>query len=248
MNIFKTIILPILVAPFWAAVLAFIPIIIHLIRNPLYSIRAELAFKKKIFLLQQDEQLQKERKSRLKGVKIIYGVCLGLFLGVGLINWILNGSFGLHPLDIISSTSVILFCFAVVTYLPFAAYLILKDPWRYKEEGPILTEIFVFYGGAILVFALIYFGYWLKSHAISLEIIEFLKSFFILIFASATISYLPILVYVFIQVKNPVRKKPIKLRIVFFIYCISFFLFSAVYMTNWYSAHVAPPDFVNLSE
>ena len=114
MNIFFSI--PLIF--FWSVVLSFVPAVIYLIINPLESIKAEELSSRNIFIIKQESALNKEKRKRNKGVCIIYSICLAITTCFALFNWARSGQAAIIPLDILSVTSGVFFCFAALTYLP----------------------------------------------------------------------------------------------------------------------------------
>jgi hypothetical protein len=128
-----------------------------------------------------------------------------------------------------------LFWVSILTYLPIGLYLILKNPWQYKEEGVCLTTIYIFYGVGLLIYSGIFAYHWLKSHHWFVTMGDGLASLLIVLFGAAVLSYLPILVYVYLQIARPYRQKPVHPNIIFVIYSLCFLLFSSIYLLNWVS-------------
>ena len=233
MSVLFGIFLKVFLLVFWPAVLAFLPIVIYLIFNPLASYRAETARKIGIFLVSKEFSLRREKKTRVRGAVIIYGICFWLILILYLFNFLQRGRFEIDPFNILSTVSIVLFCFAIATYLPFAYYLILKNPLRYAEEGKIFHRMFFAYGAGIFVFSCIYVLNWLRSRAIFLEFNETFFSILTVIFSSAALAYLPILFYVFVLLANPFKQKKVRASVIFIIYSTCFLIFSFLYIHGW---------------
>lgn len=228
MNIFFSI----LFLFFWSAVFSFIPSVIYLIINPLESFAAEKLSAKNIFVIKKEISLGQEKRRRNKGICIIYAVCFVFMVVLSLINWVRSGEAVVAPIDILSTISVILFCFAVLTYSPIVLYLVFKDPLRYKDEGVYLRRTFVGYGICIALFSMVYAHHWLKNKGILVGAWDLFSSLFICIFSAACLSYLPILVYILIKSRKP-GATGIRPSIIFVVFVISFLLFSGLYVKGW---------------
>lgn len=217
---------------FWAAVLAFVPSAIYLIINPLESIRAEKLISKNIFVLWEEINLSKQKLRRYNGVRIIYAACLVLMTLASLWNGFKSGRAGVMPFDILSTVSVVLFFFALLTYLPIVLYLTFKDPWRYKAEGAYLRRAFVGYGIGLLIFSVIYSNNWLGSQGLTVGRSELLSSLIVCVFGTAALSYLPTLAYVLIGARKRLVMS-VRPSVVFAIFVIFFILFSGLYIYGW---------------
>ncbi len=231
-NIFFSFLQGLPVVVFWSAVLSFIPVTFYLlVKNPpLY--RAEGVAAKGIFIIGQDAELKKEKKARTKIAAMIYGICFLLVSGVYLLN-LPGGSGGVNPFDILSTLSVLFFWFSVLSYLPIAVYLFIQDPWQYKEEGICLTRIYKVYGLGILIFSVFFAVHWLRSRNFSLQTEEIFISLLGMFFSSLIVSYLPILLYIYLKKANPCRIKKIHPNVIFMIYSVCFLIFSVIYAYNW---------------
>ena len=220
------------IVSFWSAVLAFIPVTFYLlVKNPpIY--RAEQIRERGIFILGDEGELQKNKKSRLTVILIIYGVSLAFLSGVYVMNC-KQETAGVNPFDILSTLSVLIFGGSVLTYLPMAIYLALKNPWRYKEEGVCLTWIYKVYGAGVLIFSIFFIFHWLRSNQLLVPAGEILSSVVIVLFGAAVLSYLPILGYVCLQIIRGYSGRVIHSSTIFVIYSVCFFIFSAVYLINW---------------
>lgn len=217
---------------FWSAVLSFAPTVFYLlIKNPpLYN--AEKMRDMGIFVIGQARTVLKAEKERVRTIGLIYGICVIFFIAVYFINAHANVQ-GIGPFDILSTASVILFGFSVITYLPALFYLMLKDPWRNREEGLCLTGIFIGYGICIMLFSSAFAWYWLAAHRMSLGFKEFLFSLFIVLFSALFIAFLPVCLYVYFKKANPFRPKKIHANVIFVIYSVCFIMFAAAFISNW---------------
>ena len=204
-----------------------------LIKNPpLY--KAERTRSRGIFILGDESRTQASKKSRTRTVLIIYGACVALFSCVYGLNR-LNGAGGLGPLDIASSVSVMLFGFSILSYLPFAIYLLWKNPWQYKEEGLCLNRMYFVYGGGLLIFSIFFAVHWLKTKGLSVAAVDVLWSVLIVFGGSAAVSCLPVLIYVYMKIIRPYKKDRIHPNTIFVIYSLCFLIFSSIYAVNWMS-------------
>ncbi len=167
-------------------------------------------------------------------IGIIYAACLVFFSFIYVFNQQQQVE-GIKPFDILSTLSVVFFWVSILTYLPIAFYLILKNPWQYKEEGVCLAAVYISYGVCILIFSGIFAFHWLKSHHFLIRVGDVVSSLLIIIFGSAVLSYLPILVYVFLRIINPYKQRQVHPNTVFVIYSVCFLLFSSIYVINWVS-------------
>ena len=228
MNIFLSI--PLLF--FWSAVFSFVPSAIYLIMNPLESIRAEELFLKDIFVIKKAVQFEKEKRKRSKGIGVIYGLCFVFMVFLSVVNWNRLGHAAVIPIDILSTTSVVLFCFAALTYFPVVLYLIFKAPWRYKEEGVYLRKAFVAYGISIFLFSMFYAYRWLTHKGFSAGGWDLVSSLFICVLSAAAISYIPILAYIMVKSRKR-RIRGIRPGVIFVIFSLSFLIFSGLYIQDW---------------
>ena len=218
---------------FWSAILSFVPITLYLllINPPLY--RAEQKHLLGIYIIKEEFLLTKRRRTRVKVAGGIYGICLLFFTAVYALNHAQYGHKGISPFNILSSISVIFFCISVLSYLPIAFYLFLKNPWKSKEEGFCLTGIYVAYGLCILIFSIAYGYIWLEERQLLVGAEDIFGSLATVIFCSALISYTPILIYIFLKLADPLKDKKIRPHVIFIIYSISFLFFSALYINKW---------------
>ncbi|OGX26290.1 MAG: hypothetical protein A2787_09185 [Omnitrophica WOR_2 bacterium RIFCSPHIGHO2_01_FULL_48_9] len=221
---------PILLIPFWSAVLSFIPVTLYLlfVNPPLNQIEQERL--RGIYVLKKDSRLLTGKKSRSWNVALIYGICFFLLTFVYFFNRTHYGHADVSPFNILSSVAIMFFWFSILSYLPFAIYLFSKDPWKAKEEGICLTRIYIAQGICILFFCVIYAYLWLKKKNMLVGIEEVLAALLITIFAAVVISYVPILAYVFFMFA---RQKGIRTNSIFIIYSLCFLVFSAVYIKQW---------------
>ena len=219
---------------FWSAVLSYVPTVYYLlIRNP-PLLKAEKMREKGIIVLGQDRMVRKAETTRVMIISIIYGLCVVCFSIIYFIN-ASHDRIGIKPFDIASTLFIILFVFSVITYLPIAFYLMLKNPWQDREEAGSLTGIFIGYGIAILIFSLIFSFHWLKAHQIPSRLSEFFSSFLVILFSSVVIAYLPVCIYVFSQIANPYRLRRIHPNVIFVIYSSCFLIFASIFVANWVS-------------
>lgn len=219
---------------FWSAVLSFVPTAYYLlIQNPpIY--KAERMRAKGIFVMGEEKMVHKAGKTRVRTIFLIYGICLTFFSVIYFFNSSHHRS-GVNPFDILSSLSVILFGFSIITYLPLAFYLISKDPWRDREEGLCLTGLFISYGIGIVLFAIVFAWHWLKAHQLPVKFFEIFSSLLIGLFSSIVIAYLPTSFYVYRQIANPYRPRRIHSKAIFVIYSICFLVFASTFIINWVS-------------
>jgi len=218
---------------FWSAVLAYVPSAVYLVLNPIRSIRAEKASAQGIFILQAEDRIIVEKKRRLRGIVVIYAICLGLVLCAMTVGLMRGEGFGVGPFAILSSLSILVFCFATLTYLPFAYFIVMKNPQRFQAEGLYLRRVFIYYGVGLLVYGVFFSVKWLESRGIIVFVDEFVGSLLIICFASAVLSYLPVMIYSFFVMRHPFRGRFVSLRIIFAIYTLCFLLFSGLYIHGW---------------
>ncbi|MFP4473699.1 MAG: hypothetical protein ACLFPX_07550 [Candidatus Omnitrophota bacterium] len=217
---------------FWGAVLAFIPATFYLlIKNP--SITRNERFRSRgIFILGQDHELQKQKSSRLRTVGMIYMTCCLSLLVVYIVN-AGTGNAGLQPFDIFSSLSIVVFWFAVISYLPVAFYLIWKNPWRKEEDGLCLNWVFTSYGLAIFSFALFFIAWWLAEKNIPIAIKDVLESLFIVLLSAFFIAYIPVLIYICYRLVCRDSSRGLHFNVVFIIYALCFIVFACLYGVQW---------------
>lgn len=225
---------PVFLILFWAAALAFVPITFYLlIKNPpLY--KADRISSRGIFIISEESQVKKSKKSRIKTAGLIYAACLVFFSSI----YFLNGgqeSQGIKPFDVLSTVSIILFWFSILTYLPIAVYLLMKNPWQHKEEAVCLTSIYISYGIAVLIFSLIFLSHWLTDSRWRLGTAEIWESVLTIIVGASILSYVPILTYIFLRISRVYKSTMIHFNTIFVIYSICFLLFSGIYLVNWVS-------------
>lgn len=218
---------------FWSAILSFVPITFYLllINPPLY--KTEQKHLLGIYIIKEEFLLTKMRRTRLRVAAGIYAVCLLFFTAVYVVNQTQYGHKGLGPFNVLSSLSVIFFWMSVVSYLPMAFYLFLKNPWKSKEEGFCLTGIYIGYGFCILLFSIAYAYVWLKEKQLLIGAEDLFGALATVIFCAALISYIPILIYIFLKVADPLKNKKIGPHVIFIIYSICFLFISAVYINKW---------------
>lgn len=217
---------------FWSAVLSFVPSAYYLlIQNP-PIVKAERMLEKGIIVIGRERMIRRAETRRVRVVAVIYGFCVVIFSEVYFFNAIHQAS-GIKPLDILSTLSVVLFGFSVITYLPIAIYLAVKNPWQDREEGVCLTRLFIGYGIALLAFSVVFVFRWLNAHQLPIGIKELCYSFAVVFVSSAAISYLPICLYVFTRIANPYRLRRVHPNVLFLIYSLCFLAFASVFITNW---------------
>lgn len=228
------ILVDIILVLFWSAVLAFVPTTFYLlIKNPpLY--KADQVISKGIFIISQESWIKKAKRSRVRVVLMIYVLCVVFFSGAYIFNRQQQVE-GVKPFDVLSTISVALFWFSVLSYLPVGLYLFLKNPWQYREEGVCLTAIYFIYGVGILILSLIFSFFWLQSNHLLVNAGDVLSSLAIILFGSLVLSYLPILVYVFFMAASFYKKRQFHFNTIFVIYSICFLFFSTLYIVNWTS-------------
>lgn len=218
---------------FWSVVLSFIPNMFYCFVRESRAYKDEIANLRGIYIVINEAQRRKEDRQYRQGIFMIYGICFLLFTALSFWNWFHTGQVSLNPFDMVSSTSIILFWISVVSYIPFIIYLAVKEPKRFREERTRFHGIFIFYGICLLVFCVIYSAHWLKSHQIPVGIRELFASFWIILLCAAVLSYLPILLYVYLKALDPSRRMNIRPNIIFVIYSVCFLLFSGLYVYNW---------------
>ena len=74
--------------------------------------------------------------------------------------------------------------------------------------------------------------FWLKEKQVLVGIGEVLSSLLLAIVASIFISYLPILLYIFLRSANPLKIQEIRANVIFIIYSICFLFFSTIYINE----------------
>ena len=217
---------------FWSAILSFVPTTLYLllINPPLY--RAKQKQSLGIYVIKEEFVVTKWRRTRLKMVAAIYVSCLVFFAVIYACNLRYN-VIGIGPFNVLSTVSVIFFWVSILSYLPIAIYLFLKNPWKSKEEGVCLTGLYLVYGFCMLMFSIIYAYSWLKEKQLLIGAEEIVASLLSVVVCSALLSYLPILTYVFLTVANPLKSKDIKPNTIFIIYSVCFLFFSVVYLNRW---------------
>ena len=232
-----------LMAFLWAAVLSFIPNVFYLLLNPLTAYRAELARKKKVFILKEEHKLDDEKHKRAVGVITIYLAALFFFMVILVVNVIFFKRASFYPFNLISTFSVILFWVSVLAYIPVFLYVIFRNPWIYKEEGLLFKRLFVFYGAAILSFSIFYSASWLRGAGYHWETSQAIASIIIISFSSAALAYLPILAYILFKITGPVKVRGLRPSVIFIIYSISFLIFSCFYIQEWmFAQKLQVPD------
>lgn len=217
---------------FWSAVLSFVPTVYYLLIHNPPLLKIERMREIGIFVIGQERVVRNAGRARVRTIAVIYGLCVILFSVIYFLN-AHHHLAGIRPFDILSTLSVILFGLSVITYLPIAFYLALKDPLRNREEGVCLTGIFIGYGSALLVFSVVFAYFWLKANNLLLGLGEILYSFFIVSIAAMVMAYLPICLYVFTRIANPYRPHKTHTNVIFVIYSLCFFVFATVFITNW---------------
>jgi len=237
----------ILLILFWSAVLAFIPTTLYLlVKNPpLY--RADRISSQGIFILSEEFHVEKSKKSRMRIIGMIYAACLVFFSCIYVFNQQQQVE-GIKPFDVLSTLFVVFFWVSILSYLPIAIYLVLKNPWQYKEEGVCLTAVYIFYGACILIFSGIFAFHWLKSNHLLGSAGDISSSLLIIIFGAAVLSYLPILVYVYLRIARPYKQRPVHPNTIFVIYSLCFLLFSSIYLINWVSDRRAGVQYKSWAE
>ncbi len=218
---------------FWSGVLSFVPITFYLlVKNPPIA-RVERDRRKGIFNIHEESLSETRKKSRVRVVLMIYGICLAFFSLVYCVNWFQFQQSGVNPFDILSTLSVILFWFSILSYCPVALYLLLRQPWRYKDEGVCLTGMFVTYGVGILIFSGGFAYQWLKERAITIFMSDVVSSALIVLFSAGVLAYLPILAYVFFKASRLSKDKIIRSSVIFVIYSVCFIFFASLFFTEW---------------
>jgi len=226
----------ILLISFWAAVVSFIPIVFYLlIKNPpIYHI--DNIRSRGIYILQEENFLQKNLRSRKRLVVLIY---LGSFVFVALIflnNYFRLARAGVWPIDILSAAAIALFGFSILTYVPVAIYVFLRVPAENREGGLCVTRYFMGYGLAILVFSVFFVRQWLIEQGLWVRAGDAAFTLGTLLLGGGALAYLPVLAYVFgLRAFKPQRFRAVHPNVIFLIYSICFLLFAAVYFFSWYA-------------
>jgi len=237
MIVFFQICVGLFIVSFWSGVLAYVPVTFYLlVKNP-PIVKVEKARQKGIFNIHEESLSEQRKKSRVRVVMSVYGICLLITAVVYGFNWVQFQQTGVNPFDILSTLSVILFWFSVLTYCPVGIYLRLKQPWRYKEEGVCLTGMFVSYGVAILLFSVIFAHHWLKVRMISVQLQEMISGALLLIFSAAVLAYLPLLLYVFFKSSRLSADHTVRSSVIFVIYSVCFVLFAGLFFFEWVRDH-----------
>ncbi|MDP2653050.1 MAG: hypothetical protein Q8Q08_03355 [Candidatus Omnitrophota bacterium] len=220
-------------AAFWAAVLAFVPVTYYLlVKNP-PLLEAEYRRQQKIFIIGEDADLRRKRRSRLKMVGLIYAVCLSALLAAAVANFLRSGAADIQPFDILSTFSAAVFGFSLVTYLPVALYLLWRDPWRNRREGISLGAVYWGYGGLILVFSVRFIYIWARHREIFLGMSDVLSSLSMVLIGAAAVAYIPILTYILLSVSPSARSRPLRTSTVFVIYSMGAILFAVIFSFQW---------------
>jgi hypothetical protein len=218
---------------FWSAVSAFIPSTLYLlVKNPpLYKV--ERMQGQGIFFIEQEESLAQAKKSRMRTIVKIFLTCCAFFSFVYFFRWAQYGEANVHPFNMVSALTVLAFWFSIVTYLPVAFYLFIKNPWKQKTEGICLTRLFIGYGGLILVFCAAFAWHWVKERNIAIYSSEVLFVPALIILYSTAISYLPMVLYILLKNANPFKQKRVYPNTLFVIYCSCFLVLSGVVTISW---------------
>jgi len=166
----------IFLSAFWGAVLAFVPVTFYLlIKNPpLYQTGKSMS--RGIYILTDERFLKRGEGQRARVVSLIYAGSIFLVLAIYFLN--ATSGRGFYPLNILSSFSIVLFCFSVVSYLPLAFYMSWKGYLRIDGESLCLSRIFMFYGVGIVLFSAFFALEWFKSRGVVLGLADIFMNIF----------------------------------------------------------------------
>jgi len=233
MGFFLDFVLSVGIISFWAAVLAFIPTALYLlvINPPIYKVDAARTLG--IYIIAEEGRADRAEHTRVKVVGLIYAVCLVVMINVYWLNLRQTGAIGVSPFDALASFAIIIFWVSICSYLPFGLYLLWAHPWQFHEEGLCLTRIFIGYGVCILLFSSFYLHQWLKAKGVLVNSEDVFGSLGVVLVATAVLSYLPILAYVFYKAAPSRKEQKIRPSIIFVIFSISFIVFACIYSINW---------------
>ncbi|MFA5260121.1 MAG: hypothetical protein WC450_02710 [Candidatus Omnitrophota bacterium] len=226
------------VVSFWAAILSFVPTFFYVFVLNSLIVKFETTHQKGIFDIHEETLYAQRKKSRGKVVLMIYGICLLICTVVFLLNWRQHQQPGLNPLDILSTFSVILFGFSILTYFPFRYYLTLRPPGWYKEEGVCLPGMFVTYGVAMLLFSVFFAHHWFKIRAVPVQFQDMIAGTLVLILSAAVLSYLPLGGYVVYKSSRLSKDRTARSSVIFVIYSVCFIFFAGLFFSEWVLDHV----------
>lgn len=218
---------------FWAVILSFIPTTLYLLFiNPqIYAFRSARAVG--IYVLNEEAKQARREKDQVRVVALIFLVCF-LLVGAGFfLKW--NVQF-----DILSTATIVFFALAILFYIPVIIYIILRKPWRYHERGICLNGIYVGYGISLLIFSGIFAYHWMNVHGLTLSFSNAMSTVFFIFVSSAALSYLPILVYIFMsELKHRRLRRAHHPNILFIIYALCFLVCTGVYFYDLSLMHRA---------
>jgi len=216
----------------WSAILAFVPCVFYLMIKPLQSYVAVEAQRQGIFLVKEELQLVKEKKALILGLALIYGMCFLVLLAVCSYNSLLKGRFSLYPFEILSVFSVVLFWASWCAYLPFFLYIVLRRPWKYKQEAVFMKGLFAVYGVGLLFFSLIYLHHWAQENHVIVGAKDIGVAILTVLFFTTLLAYLPILIYVYFKIsRHPTAT--LNLNVIFVICSLVFLVISFLYIGDW---------------
>lgn len=218
---------------FWALVLAFVPISLFFILKESQSEKDERARDKGVFFIRQESVVLREKRFRLGIALLIYGACLAIFCLAYIYHRVNYNVSSLDPFDILSALSVILFIFAIVSYLPIALYISLRERTYFDDERAYLKSVFKIYTWLLFIFCMVFAAFWIKTHQIPVKVRDMLLGFSDIVLGSITISYIPVLVYTILKEMKPLKIIRVRPKIIFLIYVICFLTFSSVYILGW---------------
>lgn len=216
---------------FWAVILSFIPTTLYLLFiNPqIYAFRSARAVG--IYVLNEEAQQASREKAQVRVVTLIFVLCFLLVSAGFFLKWNV-------PFDILSTATIVFFALAVLFYIPVIIYIILRKPWRYHERGICLNGLYIGYGIALLIFSGIFAYYWMSARGLILSFSNTMSTVFFIFVASAALSYLPILTYIFMsEVKHQRLRRVHHPNILFIIYALCFLVCTGVYFYDLSLVH-----------
>ncbi|MCK5213998.1 MAG: hypothetical protein KAR05_01435 [Candidatus Omnitrophica bacterium] len=222
-----------IVTSFWAGIISFIPTTLFLLFiNPRLA-KSQRLNTAGIIILGSKTKLHDIKMIRSRNIRLIYWICFSIIALVYCYKWIQLHQTDLSPFNFLFAITIILFFVSVLTYGPLAVYLAHRYPHRYEEEGLCLEGSYIFSGVCVLIFCILYVFHWLKTHHLVIDFLHLVTSFVIVSITTAAVSYLPILVYIFLKIADPKMQKKIHFNIIFIVYSICFCISSIIYIIQW---------------